>query len=491
MKLIVEPKIQKQKGAWCLVLLMLMAIPVAINAQILASKQQPVTVAKPNIITLITDEWGYYELSSMGNKYLQTPRIDQLAKEGMRFTQALAGGALCAPTRNVLQTGQHMGHSTVVANSGANSLTPQDVTTPMVLKKAGYVTGGFGKWGLGDEGSVGVPENKGFDMFYGYYNQVHAHTYFPKYLMRNGKQEILPGNEKINGEKGNAWGNYYVGETFSHDLIFNEAMQWLTANKDTTFYLYLPFTVPHGLFGMPEDHPFYLRYKDKPWRAGTDRDTDSRVYAAMVEMFDAQIGYIVDSLKAWGIDQNTMIYIAGDNGANVKFKKDFATGQNNAYPDGFFSPNVDSRTGVGFRGDKGQIYEGGLRVPGIAWWPGKIKPGQVSDHLCFFGDLLPTYAEMAGLHKPEKIDGISLLPTLIGEEAAGRKQEQHEYLYWSIESGMQAVRMRNWKLMIKPAGGVELYDLSKDISESNDIANLNPGIVQQMRQYADNAKKPL
>ncbi len=454
-----------------------------------AQKQKPVEIAKPNIIHFILDDWGYYELSSMGSKELKTPYIDKLAQEGMRFTQALAGGSYCAPTRASLMTGFHLGHSIIKDNKPEQTLRTTDVTIPMILKQAGYVTGGFGKWGIGDVGTHSSPDKKGFDYFYGYYHQIHAHTYFPEYLIRNGVKETLPGNQKLAGEEKNAYGNYFKGQTFSHDLIFAETKKWLSANKNKSFYLYAPWTLPHGLFGITDDHPFWLKYKDKPWTAGNQRDTDARVYAAMVEMFDAHIGEIIDSLKHWGVEQNTMVLITGDNGAHARFPSN-KSGEQKSWPGGFFRPNHDPKSNDFFRGRKGELTEGGLRVPTITWWPGKIKPGQVSDMLCYFPDYLPTFAEIAGITPPEKIDGISILPTLIGEQAAGRPQKQHEYLFW-LNGTEQAVRMGNWKLIISGNNSASLYDLSKDISESNNVAGANSGIVSKMRAYAKEANEPL
>jgi arylsulfatase A-like enzyme len=414
---------------------------------------------KPNIVYIMVDELGYYELSCMGNKYLKTPNIDRMATEGMRFTQALAGAPVCAPTRSVLMTGQHTGHTTVRTNPGGVPLRAEDITVAQVLKKAGYATGGFGKWGCGDRGTTGVPEKHGFDIFFGYYDQVHAHSYFPNYLIRSGEKVPLEGNT----------GDFYKGRQFSQYLIFDESIKFIRENKDRPFFCYCAWTPPHGRWGIPENDPDWLKFKDKSWNVtGLRRPEDAKVYAAMVSMVDREIGQIFDLLKELDIDDNTIVFVCGDNGGARYFNH-------------FFDSNGS------FRGQKGNLYEGGLRIPMIVRWPGRIKAGVVSDHLWYFPDVMPTLAELAGTEPPENIDGISIIPTLLGEKAAGRRQENHKYLYW--EYGKQtAVRMGHWKA-VQPAKNkpFELYDLSKDISEQNNIADEHPDILAKMKAYAKQA----
>lgn len=426
---------------------------------------------KPNIAYIMLDEWGYYEWSAMGHPVLQTPNIDKLASEGMRFTQFLAGGAVCAPTRSTLMTGQHTGHTTVRTNGGGAALCADDITIAEILKTRGYATGGFGKWGIGDAGTTGVPEKHGFDIFFGYYHQVHAHTYYPRYLLRNSQKIFLEGNT----------GDYHTGKTFSHNLIYEEGLNFIRANKDRPFFAYFPWTPPHGLWGMPEDEPSWQKYKNKKWDAKNQRGKyDAQMYAAMVEMVDRQIGEIMALLKELGIDRNTIVFVSGDNGGATYFSTD-------KHPHGFFAPNLDPKTGIRFRGGKGSFYEGGLRVPFIVRWPGKIKPGTVSDHLGYFPDILPTLAELAGAEPFRRTDGISIVPTLLGEKPAGRKQKEHEYLYWENPKSC-AVRMKNWKA-VKPnnARPFELYDLSQDIEEQNNVAEQHPDILKTMMAYANKA----
>jgi len=440
------------------------------------------TKNQPNIVYIMLDELGYFELSCMGNKYLLTPNIDKMADEGMRFTQALAGSAVCAPTRSVFLTGQHSGHTAIRANGEGLCIKADDVTIGEVLKGAGYATGGFGKWGVGDRGTTGVPEKHGFDIFYGYYNQVHAHTYYPEYLVRNSELEYLEGNT----------GDYFEGGTYSHYLIFEEAKKFIRENKDRAFFCYCPWTPPHGKWGMPDDEPSWAMYKDKEWDAGYQKsENDAQKYAAMVNMIDRQIGEIFELLEELGLEEDTIVFVSGDQGGEHYFKTD-------KYPEGFFEPN-----GGVFRGEKRDLYEGGLRIPMIVKWPGKIEGGVVSDYLWYFADVMPTLAELAGVEVPASCDGISIVPTLLGEGG----QAEHEFIYWEYVGG-RAVRMGDWKAICpgnrnnkqirKTDGGGrleviyewskepwELYDLSKDVGERNDVADDHPEILSKMKAFAE------
>ena len=415
---------------------------------------------KPNVVYIMSDELGYYEVGYMGNPHIKTPNIDRLAAGGVRFTQALAGAPVCAPTRCVLMTGKHMGHTSVRKNDGGTPMRAGEETVASVLKAVGYATGGFGKWGCGGRGSTGVPEKHGFDVFVGYYDQVHAHSYYPKYIVRNSEELPLADNEGGS-----------VGKTYSHYTIVAEAMKFIRANKEKPFFCYLPVTPPHGIFDIPDDDKAWAIYKDKDW------PEQARRYAAMIGMVDRQVGEVVALLKELGIERDTIVFFCGDNGGNDYFR-------DSEHPRGFFGPNVHPKTGKQFRATKGKLYEGGLRIPMIANWPGRIAPGRVSDHLWYFPDVLPTLAELAGGKAPKDIDGISIVPELLGEAAAGRKQAQHEYLYW--EMGAQtAVRMKNFKA-VRPNTNApwELYDLDRDIEEKNDIAAAQPGVLAKMKAFA-------
>jgi arylsulfatase A-like enzyme len=442
----------------------------ALIAALLLAPPAPIHAAeKPNIVYFIIDELGYYELSHMGHPEFRTPNIDRLAAEGTRFTQFLAGSSVCAPTRCTLLTGKHTGHCTVRNNGGFDPLLPGEETIGSVLRRAGYATGGFGKWGTGGRGTSGVPEKHGFDVFFGYYDQVHAHTYFPRYLIRNSEEVPLPGNT----------GDPHDGQTFSQYRIFEEGEQFIRANKDRPFFAYMCWTPPHGLWGLPKDDPSWTLYKDKPW------SDDAKIYAAMVNLVDREVGEVRALLQELGIAQKTFIFFTGDNGGHEYFAdKD--------HPRGLFGPNVNPKTGVDFRGGKGNLYEGGLRVPAIAHWPGHVAAGRVSEHLGCFPDLLPSFAELAGAEIPKDIDGLSLVPELLGERAAGRKQPQHRYLYWEI-GNQTAVRMGDWKAYHKGSEqrAWELYDLSKDISETTDVAAEHPDVLAQMTAFAAQAHRPM
>lgn len=421
---------------------------------------------RPNVVYIMADELGYFELSCLGNPNIQTPRIDEMTREGIRFTQALAGSSVCAPTRCCLMSGKHSGHTSVRSNGGGTPMRAGEPTVASILKDAGYATGGFGKWGCGGRGSTGVPEKHGFDVFLGYYDQVHAHSYYPPYIVRNSKEVPL---------KNNRGGS--DGETYSHYVIVDEAKKFIRDNKDQPFFCYMPITPPHGIFDIPDADPAWAIYKDKNWPEQAKR------YAAMVTMVDRQVGEVIDLLKELSLDKNTIVFFCGDNGGNDYFKdKD--------HPRGFHGANVNPHTGVEFRGTKGTLYEGGLRIPMTVRWPGTIKPGQTSDLLWYFPDVLPTVAELTGAKAPDDVDGMSILPELIGEEAAGRKQSSHEYLYWEIGTQV-AIRMENWKA-IQPGAkrGWELYDLSKDLSEADNIADEHPNVLTQLRLLAADAHEP-
>ncbi len=431
----------------------------------LASAQQ----SKPNVIYLMLDEWGYFESSHMQNSKLVTPNIDQFARDGMRFTNAMAGAPVCGPTRCCLLTGLHSGHISMRNNSGSAPIREDEPTLASMLKPLGYSTGGFGKWGIGGRGTSGVPEIHGFDEFFGYYDQVHAHTFYPKYLIRNSEEVPLRGND---GK------SFYDGETHAQTEIFKESMRFIREHHDQPFFCYLPWTPPHGLWGIDDDDPSWQLFKDKPWTAGQRTPNDAKVYAAFMHMIDRQIGEMVALLKELAIDDNTVFFLCGDNGGQDYFKTD-------DHPHGFFAPNLNPKTGERFRAGKGSLYEGGLKVPMLVRWPAKIKAGTVTDHLMYFPDVMPTLADAVNAKCP-KTDGLSFLPTLLGNE----KQQQHEYLYWEY-AGQTAVRMNHWKAYKKGQSAWELYDLSQDVEEKNNVAKSNSEIVDRMVGYARQAHEPI
>jgi arylsulfatase A len=393
----------------------------------------------PNIIYILADDLGYGHLGSYGQKDIMTPRLDQMAVEGMRFTDHYAGSALCAPSRCVLITGLHTGHCFIRNNKplpveGNVPIPADSQTIGKLLKQAGYATACIGKWGLGYPGSEGDPNKQGFDYFFGYNCQRQAHSYYPEHLWRNGKKVIL---------KGNAGGQQ---KDYSHDLLTAEALAFVRGQREGPFFLYLPYTIPHAKFQVPD----LGVYADRPWS-----DTQKAI-AAMISRMDRDIGALLELLKDLGIEQNTLVIFASDNGSAGgdllgKFK------------------------GAGpFRGRKGTLYDGGLRAPLIARWPGKIAPGTTSDHVSCFQDMMPTFAELAGVSVPERTDGISIAPTLLGQS----HQRRHEYLYWELKDN-RAVRMGDWKA-VRGKKGLELFDLDSDISEQNNVAEEHSDLAAKM-----------
>lgn len=426
----------------------------------------------PSIVVMMVDELAYFELSHMGNPKLKTPNIDKMAREGMRFTNALAAAPVCGPLRCCLMTGLHTGHSSMRTNPGGAPMRAGEFTLAKMLKQQGYVTGGFGKWGVGGRGTTGVPEQQGFDTFFGYYDQVHAHSYYPAHLIRNSEEVPLPGN------KGGR-----SGETYAHYEIMKEGLQFIRDNQNRHFFCYLPLTPPHGRFDIPADDPAFDLYKAEPWMNDPNVSQDTKNYAGMVSMLDADLQRVLDLLKELKLEDNTLVIFSGDNGGENRFSSE-------ELPRGYFGPNVNPKTGVAFRGSKRSLYDGALRIPFIARWPGKIKAGQTNDHVFYQVDIMPTFGEMTGAEIQEPIDGISILPTMFGEEIAGRAQEQHDYFYWEYKKQV-AVRKGNWKaIKPKPDADWELYDLAKDVSESNNVAATHQELVQELADQAKASHEP-
>jgi arylsulfatase A-like enzyme len=420
---------------------------------------------RPNVIMVLADDLGYGDVGCYGQKQIQTPNIDRLAAEGMRFTQCYAGSTVCAPSRCCLMTGLHTGHARVRGNALV-PLESQDATVAELLKAAGYRTALIGKWGLGEPGSTGVPNRKGFDYFFGYLNQVHAHNYYPDYLWRNEEKFPLPGNVV---EKGVA----SKRTTYSHDLFTQAALKFVE-KSDKPFFLYLAYTIPHanneaGKQGMevPSDAP----YTEKPW------PQQQKNHAAMITRLDADVGKLVKRLQELKLDDKTIIFFSSDNGP---------------HREGGADPKFFGSSGP-LRGIKRDLYEGGIRVPMIVRWPGRIKAGAVSEQAWAFWDFLPTAAELAGAKIPEKLDGISLVPALVGEKAAGRPQPSHEFLYWEFHEGgfSQAVRMGDWKLVRRPYGkdpAPELYNLKSDLGEAKNVAGEYKDVVAKIEAYLKDAR---
>ncbi len=408
---------------------------------------------KPNIIFILADDAGIGDFSAYGCKYGKTPNIDRLASEGMRFTSAYSGNAVCAPSRCSLMTGLHPGHAAVRANAMASSdnyqaLPAGQATVAQVLHDAGYATGGFGKWGLGNVGEISVPEKVGFDVFFGYYDQGKAHNYFPDSLLRNSVEVPLHQSGK------NTWDDY------SATRIATETISFIEQNKDRPFFCYAAWTLPHKNYVIPNNAP----YGGESWTQTTKN------YAAMVGLVDKDVGRVMQKLKELHLDDNTLVIFASDNGANKEFITPLGS------------------TG-GYRGFKRMLYEGGIRTPFIARWPSKIAPSTTSDVLTTFIDFLPTASAVAGTAAPKGIDGISILPTLLGQP----QTEKHEQLYFEIYEPIfqQSLRMGNWKGYRKgTADPLELYDLKTDPKEETNLAAQHPGTVKQIEDAMAKAHTP-
>jgi uncharacterized sulfatase len=457
------------------------ASPLALHAVAQETRQ-------PNIIFIMADDLGYGDLGCYGQKLIQTPRLDQMAAEGIRFTNFYAGATVCAPSRCVLMTGKHHGRCHVRGNANTDmtiqSIRAQDVTVAEIAKKAGYATALMGKWGLGEVDHEGHPLKKGFDRFYGYLNQVHAHNYYPAFLWRDYQQTPLRNKQVLAARAGGGFHGGYAVERldYAHDLIVSEAMEWLDKNHSRPFFLYLAPTLPHANNEAPDRNgelhgqevPDYGIY-EKDNFATKDWKLADRGQAAMVSRLDRDVGRLLDRLQQLGIDNNTLVMFTSDNGPHLE-------GGNDAV---LFNPSGH------LRGMKRDMYEGGIRVPMIARWPGRIAPGRVSGHVGYSGDLMATVAEITRAAMPEGTHSVSFLPELLGNS---RTQKQHEYLYWEFyELGSaQAVRMGKWKGIRKPMfqGPIELYNLHGDPGEKYNIARNHPDIVKQIAAIMDKAHVP-
>ncbi len=423
-----------------------------------ADHQPPPT---PNIIFIMVDDMGYGDLGVFGQEVIKTRNIDQFAKEGTIFTQVYAGSPVCAPSRSTLMTGMHTGHTTVRGNKSQIPLdlpnpervplNAEDVTVAEVLKSKGYVTGMTGKWGLGEPGTTGEPNEQGFDEWLGYLNQARAHDHFPDYLWRNKDTLFLDGNDPV---------RHQSNVTFSHDLFTQFALDFVEAHQDTSFFLYVPYTLPHGGFLIPEKdlEPF----KDKNW------EYNEKAYAAMITRIDKDFGILMDKLNEYGIDHNTLVFFCSDNGAANRYEGRF-----------------DSSGKL--RGRKRDMYDGGIRTPMIVRWPGEVPAGRTSDFPWYFPDVMPTLADLVGAETPKDIDGISVLPEVLGEDMP----VSDRFMYWEFHEGgfYQAVRWKNWKVVREGIDGkLELYNLDKDEAETTDVADQYPKMIEKFDTYLFTAR---
>lgn len=438
----------------------------------------------PNIIYILADDLGYADLSSYGQKKFTTPNIDRLAKQGMLFTQHYSGSTVCAPSRSALMTGMHTGHTVVRGNKeiqpeGQHPIPEDTYTIAEALKKAGYTTGAFGKWGLGFPGSEGDPSNQGFDTFFGYNCQRFGHNYYPNHLWSNRDSIVLAEN------KGKEDGVY------APELIHTKTLKFLEDNHNNPFFLYVPSIIPHAELAAPESYMMKHRGKYPPEKAykGVDdgpafnqgpyrsqKETHA-AFAAMVQLLDNQVGEIMDKVEELGIADNTLIVFTSDNGP---------------HEEGGADPEYFDSNGP-LKGVKRDLYEGGIRVPMIVSWPGKIASNTRTDHVSAFWDVFPTVSEIAGVDVPDNLDGISFLPTLLGDD----KQLNHEYLYWEFHErgGRQAVRKGHWKavkynVLKDPEAPIELYNLMEDIGEENNVAAKHPDIIVEMETILTAARTP-
>lgn len=414
------------------------------------------------------------DVGCYGQQHIKTPHIDRLAAEGMRFTDAYAGCTVCAPSRSALMTGLHTGHTAIRSNPGGCPLLPEEHTVADLLRQAGYRTGLFGKWGLGNIGTTGVPWQHGFDEFFGFLHQAHAHFQYPTFLYENEKEYPLEGNANA-GRK-----------TFANDVMHEKSLDFIRRHKDRPFFLYASPTIPHFEPHVPEDSLAEYRGKvpdGAPYKGNARLKTQPELgpaYAGMVSRVDRYVGNIVRLLKELSLERDTLVFFTSDNGGMfAHFEQDYFR---NMGP---------------YRGQKGDFYEGGIRVPMVARWPGKVKPGSTSNHAWAFWDLLPTAAEVAGVKAPAGLDGISVVPALLG-----KKQKAHEHLYWELpqydgKTGtfpavpvFQAMRRGNLKA-IRPKGGkpIEVYDLARDPGEKTNLAADNPKLAADFDQRLKAARR--
>ncbi|QMW04284.1 arylsulfatase [Spirosoma foliorum] len=451
-----------------------------------SSVAQQRSSTRPNIVLIVADDLGYGDVGFNGQKLIKTPNIDRLAAQGVRFTQFYAGTTVCAPSRSALLTGKHTGHTYIRGNKGVDPegqepIADSVVTLAEVLKKAGYTTGAFGKWGLGPVGSEGDPNNQGFDQFYGYNCQSLAHRYYPDHLWKNGNQVVLTENK-----------NLTHNQIYAPDLIQKQALNFIESqNTDKPFFLFLPYILPHAELLVPDDSLFRYykgKFPETPFKgvdygvSATTGGYTSQAYphatfAAMIARLDAYVGQVLATLKVKGIDENTLVIFTSDNGPHIE---------------GGADPTFFASSG-GFRGVKRDLYEGGIRMPFIARWPGTIKANTQSNYIGAFWDLLPTFAELAGAKPITTGDGFSIVPSLLGKG----NQKEHAYLYWEFHEGggKQAVRQGNWKAVRlnanKPNGStLELYDLAKDPAEKQDISGSFPAKAKELEKLMNQSHVP-
>ncbi|MCY4298902.1 MAG: arylsulfatase [Flavobacteriaceae bacterium] len=459
------------------------------------------SLKSPNVLFILLDDLGWADLGSYGSQQIETPHLDQLARSGMRFTEAYAGHTVCAPSRCVLMTGKHSGNARIRGNSGRKPLLLEDMTVAEVFKQEGYTTGGFGKWGLGVMGSSGAPLKQGFDTFFGYYNQSHAHTYYPSFLIKDGSPFLLPGNARENGyehlkasidtrkeinavfkkdvargpKKGAVQTTNSFGDDreFSQYLILDETLDFIKKNRNNPFFCYAAWTPPHSAYHIPENDASWLMYQDKPW------SLEARVHAAFISMTDRHIGQLLSLLDELQLVENTVVFFMSDNGASKRFEGE-----------------LDSSGPL--RGNKRSMHDGGIKSPLIVSWPGTIQANAISSHITYSADFFPTVVELIGGDESmvTDVDGLSLAPTLFGNH---QDQKKHDYLYWEWPDTNgkwgkfpQALRHHHWKLVrLNPEDPWQLYDLSVDIGEQTNLADKHPKMIADANEWiSKNTSRP-
>jgi arylsulfatase A-like enzyme len=439
----------------------------------------------PNIIYILADDLGYGDLSCYGQKKFKTPNIDKLASKGLLFTQHYSGSTVCAPSRSTLLTGMHTGHTVIRGNKevrpeGQHPMPDNTFTLAEVLKKAGYTTGVFGKWGLGFPGSSGDPTNQGFDTFFGFNCQRLGHNYYPRHLWHNKDSVLL--KENYGTKKG----------IYAPNLIHNKTLQFIEHNKSNPFFLYVASIIPHAELVAPENILKKYREKYLPekeykgldsgpnYRKGgyESQDESHAAFVAMIDILDTQVGEIMNKVEEAGVADNTIIIFTSDNGPHTEGGADPV----------YFDSNGP------LKGYKRDLYEGGIRVPMIVSWPGKTIPNSKTNHISAFWDIFPTFTDIVGAENPKNLDGISLLPTILGDE---NNQIKHDYLYWEFhkKGGRQAIRKGPWKavkydVFKNPDTPFKLYNLTEDIGETNNVANQHPDILAEMEKILKEARIP-
>ena len=455
------------------------------------SAQNNDQTGSPNIIWIMADDLGYGDLGSYGQERIKTPNLDAMADEGMRFTHAYAGFTVCAPSRSVLMTGQHTGHTRVRRN-GSKGLLDEDVTVAELLRSMGYATALIGKWGLGMEDSPGAPWRQGFDHFFGYLSQGHAHNFYPEFLMRNAERTALRNvvvrSSRYQGMSGVATDRV----DYSHDLLMADALEWVESQREGPFFLYLALTIPHanneagsrngggdpGIDSILDDLGDHRErigmevpdagiYADKEW-PGPQKGT-----AAMITRMDDGVGQLFETLRRLGIDERTLVFFTSDNGPHAEGGND---------------PRFFNSSGP-LQGYKRSLHDGGIRVPMIVRWPGQVAPGTVSDLSWYFADFLPTVAELVGFEVPDDVDGRSVLPTLMGED----RPRDDRFMYWGGTRGnAEAVRWGRWKAVREsPEEPLEIFDVTNDAGEQNNVAGDNPEVVRAIVEFMDQAVSDL